>query len=448
MRKIETDVLILGGGWSGLAAADLLKRQGVGVAVVEKENFLGGLARTETFNGFCFDIGGHRLSFRNVDNAAYFQSFFDGRELLDIPRVSKIFFDGTYFDYPLTPASVVIINKRHFWRIVADLLFARRKAVSGNFEEWVIGHYGETLYRIFFKEYTEKVWGVPCDKLSSLWACNRVGGGGALRLLKNLLMNEGGTVEGVSHFKYPRHGMAALIDALTARFEPGADLFRGADIQGFTVDGSRLKSVVFQDQGQPLEISFKKVISTIPLAELLRVLPDFEKKDIFVHQRPVRYRSLVLVSVVVKKEHVARWHWCYFPSKNTIFSRLHEPKFWSSDMSPSSDRTLVCAEIFCDYNDACWQTEDRVLFERVVSGLKSENLVSQDDIPGEYCVRRIQYAYPLHYCGFEKDLDSLKKSLACFSNLSLAGRSGAHAYYDMEECLNHVRSVIQDAGGV
>lgn len=437
INKIETDILILGAGWSGLLAADLLSKKCQNMVILENEPKIGGLAKTFDFKGFKFDIGGHRLCFRDPKNINYIKSIIPENDLLRLKTKAKILFKGKYVNYPVSMRSLFEIDKRIMIKIFFDMFKNKSKSVEGDFESWVISNYGKTLHGLYFKDYTEKVWGRPCDGLSSHWADKRIGRSGLFRFIKRVFLRDG-IKENIELFYYPKLGMEALISGLERKIRGVAKIYTGTQLKRFYSNADRLDSLVFIANGQEHEITFKNVVSTIPIQELTAVLPDNSKEIMSGLEGGLTYRSLILVGVIVTRDLVTDWHWCYFPDKEIIFSRIHEPKYWSKRLGRES-QSLLCLEIFCDYGDTLWSIDDSELTKRVGASLQKTGIVENRDLTGEMMIKRLRYAYPLHYKKFEVDLNQVMETPKSFKNLHLMGRNGTYSYFDMEECIEDVK---------
>jgi protoporphyrinogen oxidase len=256
-----------------------------------------------------------------------------------------------------------------------------------------------------------------------------------------LLSRGEGTDAASRHFLYPRRGIGELATAIEHRLAGRCLIGCGARSFRFERKGRRLTSLTYTGDGQPRRVLFKKVLSTIPLQELFSCLPG----DVVlpaVDARTIGYRSLIVAALVVDKPRVSAWHWCYFPQKDILFSRLHEPKAWSQDMVSQKGKTLLCAEIFCDHNDFTWHRDDGQIAFHVKEGLLKSGLLQATDVVSDFRVERVAYAYPLHLCGAEGALASLRDFFNFFDNLRLAGRSGTHSYFNMEVCLDNVRESL------
>jgi len=443
MEKIETDILIIGGGWSGLAAADFLSQEKRNIVILEKESEIGGLARTFDLGGFKFDYGGHGVFFKKDENLNYIKSIINNNSLLVLKRNIKILFNNGYIDYPPNLSSIFRIDKKYIFEIFFDMLRLDRNCEQRNFEEWAKANYGECLYRTYFKDYTEKVWGKQCSELSSDWADKRIGSNNLFKLVKAMLSGNGYCKDNRPLFYYRKNGIFSLLNLLRQRIKnKNCQVYKNVQLKQISANNEKLVSLSFILDGRQYEISFKHIISSIPIVELMKIFPYDMASSFHEALQEIKYRNLIIVSCIINRELLTNWYWCYFPSKEVLFSRIHEPKFWSKDMAPD-DNTLLCMEILCNYDDLYWNMEDEEIIKQVRSALKYTGLLNAKDAILDACVKRIKYAYPLHYNGFEKPLNQVKSFLSFFKNLYLTGRSGTHSYLDMEECLDDIRKKIK-----
>lgn len=442
MEKIQADILILGAGWSGLVAADILSRSNKKIVILEKGPDIGGLARTIDFKGFKFDLGGHRLYFKEKENIDYLKGILGEDGLVRLKRNSKIFFDNKYIDYPASLSSIFHIDKKYIINILFDMFRPRARTKQDNFQEWVMANYGECLYQIYFKDYTEKVWGERCVDLSSDWADKRIGNNNLFSLFRNIFISGYKVKDAAPSFVYPKKGLGYLVDSLEKRIS-NCRIYKNVRLGEISCEDGRLDSVSFVSGNEVFDLSFKEIISTIPIKELIAILPGVAEDIKQKASKEVKYRSLILAGLVIRQRLVTDWHWCYFPSRDIIFSRIHEPKFWVKGMAPE-EGTLICMEIFCNYGDSTWNTGESEIIKKITDGLFRTGLLKDKNIIADARIEKIEYAYPLHFNGFEKPLAEVKDFLRSFKNLNLLGRSGTHSYFDMEECFGNVRDAINN----
>lgn len=439
MEKLKTDILILGGGLSGLLTAEMLYRRKKDITILEKETQIGGLARTFNFNGFKFDIGGHKLCIKDSRNRVYFKDIIKDNELMVLRRKSKTFFNNRYIDYPVTLSSIFALKKKDIFNIFLDMLNLRNNFITDNFEDWIITNYGKCLYKIYFKDYTEKVWGLPCDKLSSIWADKRIGSNNIFKLLRNIIMCHSNVKDSERFFYYPRDGTEVIVKSLEQRLKDKCKIYTNVQLIEFLNGNDKLCSLSFLCNGQKFEVCFKKAISTIPIKELIKIIPHVPQEIIQTTNNGIRYRNVIIVCFVINRKLISNWHWCYFPSKDIVFSRIYEPKFWSRNLA-CEDKTMLSMEIFCDNNDFYWRMKEDDLIAKAKESLRYSRLINSNDMILDACVKKINYAYPLKYYGYERPLNKVKNFLNSFRNLFLIGRNGTHSYFDMEECFDDVRN--------
>jgi protoporphyrinogen oxidase len=447
VKTIKSDFVILGAGWSGLLAAFFLSRNtNKKVIILEKDTEAGGLARTLENQNFKFDIGGHALFFKEKENICFLRNLVGESSLVLKTSNAKIFLENKYLDYPPTLNSIINMDRRYMLNIIMDMFKLRKSKNNSSFEDWVKSHYGETLYSIIFADYTKKVWGVDCKDLSSSWSHKRIGDNNIFKLFFNFVIKHGVPKECLRYFYYPQEGIGTLVDSLASRLNDNCKLFKGVKIEQFSETNGRISDIKFVCNGQCININFSNAISTIPLSDLISMVPnvpaDIAKESI----NDIRYRSLILIGLSFKRKLISNWYWCYFPSKKIEFSRLHEPKLWSSCLAPE-DETFLCSEIFCDYNDIYWKMSDSEITKRVYASLLTSSLIKNGEGFTSSCVHRIRHAYPLCYLGYEGPLRRVKDFLGNYDNLHLVGRNGSHSYADMEECLNDIKDRVSKLMG-
>lgn len=438
--KRGKDAVVLGAGLTGLTAGRVLATAGLGVTVLEKAPSVGGLARTIVRGPFRFDLGGHRFFTRDPKVDGLVRSVL-GEECLTVPRSSQIHLRNRYIDYPLKPLNALSgLGAGTALRIVLDhaaervkARFGSRKAVS--LEDWVVRNFGRTLFDIYFKEYSEKVWGIGCDSISMDWMAQRIQGLSLGAALRNAFFRRSG--EGIrtltDKFLYPPHGIGTLSDRLKEDIGRDNEVLCNVQVSRVCHESFRVKSVVVREGPKTFEIEGRFFISTVPLTELVRMLDPRPPAEILGAAARLRYRDLVVVAVMLNRERVTDQSWLYFPARAIPFGRIHEPTNWSARMAPEG-KTLLVAEQFCFRDDETWKASDEELAGRTIESLHGLGLISRRDVV-DSAVLRVPKAYPLFEVGYAENCRTIRDHMRRFRNLLPAGRGGNFSYYNMDHAM-------------
>lgn len=442
----QSETLVFGGGLAGLSAGYHLTRAGGRVQVFEADPYVGGLSKTIVSDGFRYDIGGHRFHTRDATIEATVRELL-GDELVRVARSSKIYMRGRFFDYPLKPANALFgLGPLTIARALADYALERAKrAVGGpsrcvSLEDWVVGNFGRTLYDVYFREYSEKVWGLDCDRISQAWVAKRIEGLSLGKAVKNAFFKFSGReiVTLLDSFLYPSLGIGRLADKLHEAIGPDA-VHTSSRVQRLDHKEGRITSAAIA--GRTYEAA--QYVSTIPLDTLVRILSPAPPKAVLEAACALGYRDLVIAAVKVARCSVTDQAWIYIPERKYPFGRLHEPKNWSSKMCPP-DKTVMVVEYFCTSGDGIWNSSDEALSELTVRHLAELGFMSARECIG-VDIHRIPRAYPLFEVGYEGHCQVLYDYLGKFENLHLAGRSGMFQYQNMDHALASGREAATEA---
>ncbi|GAB4483486.1 MAG: NAD(P)/FAD-dependent oxidoreductase [Thermodesulfovibrionales bacterium] len=432
--------MVLGGGLAGLAAGCTLARAGAPVTVVERDSVVGGLSRTVQHDGYRFDLGGHRF-FSTDETIDQFVSDLMAGELVRVERSSKILLRDCYFDYPLKPANALFgLGVGTSIRILADYgaekvrgLASRGDSVS--LEDWVVRNFGRTMFDIYFKVYSEKVWGIPCDRISAEWVDRRISGLSLATTIRNALFRMGGrklpTL--VDEFLYPRLGIGRIADRLQEEVCRTGEVLLGTCVKSIRHDNRNIETVTVETDGRTRVLGAEQFIASIPLTHLVRMLSPEPPAAVRAAASLLRYRDLVVVAVMVDRHRVTDQTWIYIPEERIPFGRIHEPTNWSPDMAPSG-KTLVVAEYFSFQDDAVWRKADDELIGLTAENLQRLGFLKKSEVLGGSVVR-VPKAYPLFEVGYREKCNEIYAWLAKFCNLHLTGRTGMFRYYNMDHAL-------------
>ena len=435
-----TDVLVLGAGLAGLSAAHTLTSSQYDVITVEKNNHIGGLARTVQHGKFRFDLGGHRFLTNDKKVDTYVKNLLAG-DYLTVSRSSKILLKNKYFDYPLRPVNSVFgfgIFKsiRILLEYSIEKLKSRfRKREQKSLDEWVTSRFGKTMYQLYFREYSEKVWGIECNRIDKEWIAQRIQGLSLGDAVKAAILKR----RNIDHttltdtFIYPHLGIGTIADRLAQGVVKKNEIQTSASLVRLNHENGRIKNAVVQRNGHCKIITAQEYISSIPLTAVVNALTPAAPQYVLDAARRLSFRDLVTVTLMISKDRVTDQTWIYFPGKAVPFGRIHEPTNWSVSMAPPGNTSLV-AEYFCFKNDTLWKKSDQQLVEQTIDGLVGLNIVSQEDVVDSKVIR-IPNAYPLFEVGYMEQCETIMKYLDRFENLSLTGRSGMFRYFNMDHTI-------------
>lgn len=443
--------LVFGGGLAGLSAGYHIAHSGAKTALFEADSVLGGLSRTITSGPFRYDIGGHRFHTRDESIEALVRDIM-GDELERVARSSKILMRERFFDYPLKPANAVMgLGPAMILRALSDYGWQRIRNIAGcagdcvSLEDWVVQNFGRTMYSIYFREYSEKVWGIDCSRISQAWVAKRIEGLSLWKAVKNAFFKFSGrdipTL--TDSFLYPRLGIGRLSERFGEEIAKDNRVHTSSRLARLTHDGSRITGAGILNCKKSYEFEGSQYISTIPMDTLVKIMDPAPPDEVMRAAGALRYRDLVIAAVKLNRPMVTDQAWIYIPEKKFPFGRLHEPKNWSSGMAPE-DKTLVVVEFFCSAGDDVWSMGDEELSGLTVSHLEALGFLRADECIG-VDIHRIHRAYPLFEVGYEGHCNTIYDYLEGFTNLHIAGRSGMFQYQNMDHAISSGRDAALKA---
>lgn len=431
--------IVMGAGPAGLCSAYVLSKAGAPVTVVESAPFVGGLARTihrdTEYGEFKFDIGGHRWFTKNDDLNDLFKEVV-ADELLWVNRTSRIFFDGKWADYPLKfKSALTSVGPVTAVRAVADYGVSTLKRTIGDppmetMEDRYIDQYGKTLYGLFFKNYSEKVWGVGCDKLSGDWVAQRTKGMSLMTAIKDAVIpSKGNVVSLIDEFMYPRNGFGRfserMADAIKAT---GNEILLKHPVRRIVREGNHIKGIEVQtEQGVEL-LEADNFISSIPMTVLCKIMDPPAPDDVLKAADSLTFRDIITVNLMFRKKQISPDTWVYVHDKNILFGRFHEPKNWSPAMVPGEEYTSLVVEYFVNKGDNIWNMSDEQLVNLTVKYfIEDLKFVKPDEVIGGFTLRATK-AYPVYDMGYEEPLRKMKTFINSLENLQFIGRGGSFRY--------------------
>jgi protoporphyrinogen oxidase len=445
---MQTSVIIIGAGPAGLTAAYLLAKENIPVVVLEADpQYVGGIARTVVYKDYCFDIGGHRF-FSKAKEIEDFWTEILPDDMLDRPRSSRIFYKQKFFSYPLNASEVLLkLGVIESALCFLSYLKARITPVKNprTFRQWVTNHFGKRLFSIFFKTYTEKVWGMSCDEISADWAAQRIKGLSLWSAMVNAIMprrkpknNKSVIKTLIDTFRYPRKGPGMLWEACAAKIQAlGGAVLMNSRVTNCTYDVlDKQWYVEYQDaQGRSKKISGTHVISSAPMQELVRdYLPNVSPL-VTAAANKLKYRDFLIVVLILKEKNQFSDNWIYIHDPAVDVARIQNFKSWSPEMVPDQATCCYGMEYFCFENDGIWASKDTDLIAKAIKELIHVGLASADDIL-DGCVVRQPKAYPVYDDEYKDNVAVIRQALAEeYPTLSLVGRNGMHKYNNQDHAM-------------
>ncbi|OYX91494.1 MAG: FAD-dependent oxidoreductase, partial [Novosphingobium sp. 35-62-5] len=405
-RKV--DVAIIGAGPAGLTAGYLLTKRGFSVAIIEKDQtYVGGISRTVEHEGYRFDIGGHRFFSKSQQVVDLWNEILPD-DFIQRPRMSRIYYEGKFYSYPLR-AFEALWNLGLVRSTLCMASFAKAKAFPNrtvkSFEDWTINQFGSKLYSIFFKTYTEKVWGMPCDEMSADWAAQRIKGlslwGAVTDGLKRSLglnkrPNDGmQTKTLLETFRYPRLGPGMMWDAARDKIlaTGKGEVLMGHSFKQLAADGQGGWRLSATGPEGDLMIEAGHAISSAPMRELgarLHPLPATSLEG-----SRLRYRDFLTVALKIRSEELFPDNWIYIHDSKVKVGRIQNFRSWSPEMVPDESVACVGLEYFCFEGDDLWDSTDDDLIALATKEMAILGLVSPDKVIGGVVVRQ-EKAYPVY----------------------------------------------------
>jgi protoporphyrinogen oxidase len=438
VKNNDKHVVIAGAGPSGLAAAYQLCQFGVSVEVFEKDELVGGIARTAQHEGYRFDMGGHRFFTKVAEVNALWREVL-GAQFLRRPRLSRIYYDGKYFQYPLKP-----------WNALSGLGFyqavrigfsylkwqARPHTKEETFEHWVTNRFGRRLFLIFFRAYTEKVWGIPCSELKAEWAAQRIKDLSLRSAVISMLFQPRKTITSlIEQFDYPRLGPGMMWEAVTDRVRQfGGSVTLEAPVVRFEREDMRVTAAVILKNGKERRVEGSDFISSMPITQLVSVMDPPPPPEVLEAASKLTYRSFLTVCLIVDDPDLFPDNWIYVHDPAVLVGRIQNYKNWSADMVPDPSKSGIGMEYFCDEGDELWCTDDAELIEMATREFKAIGLVDSPKII-DGVVYRVPKAYPVYDTDYAEYLTTLKDFVTKLENLQTIGRNGLHRYDNQDHAM-------------
>jgi protoporphyrinogen oxidase len=434
----ETGIALLGAGPAGLTAAHVLASRGERGAVFEADGAVGGIAKTVEFDGYRFDLGGHRFYTKLGPVQRLWEETL-GDDFLVRSRMSRIFYRGRLFNYPLRAQDVFRgLGVVESARCALSYVHWRRRLrhhKPASFEEWVTLHFGRRLYDAFFRSYTEKVWGIPGSEIKAEWAAQRIQDFSLSAAVLGILgIRRGHTPTQIEEFHYPRLGPGQMWEELTRSVsERGVPVHLNQRCVAVRHAAGRAHAITLRSDSEEREIAVDGVVSSIPLSDLILSLDPPAPEDVRGAARRLRYRSMCLVAVMTDQEEPFPDNWIYIHDPRVSAGRVQNFGAWSPDLVRPGT-TCLGVEYFCFEDDEIWGMDDERAVELAIGDLSKLGLVDPARVTNGVKVR-VPRAYPMYDGAYREAVAVIRGYLDHFENLVTCGRNGLHRYNNQDHSM-------------
>ena len=437
-------VVIIGAGPAGLTAAYELGKNGLSSILLEANKQVGGISQTVNYRDYRFDIGGHRF-FSKVPMVNELWQEILGDNFLLRPRISRIHYNNQFFDYPLK-ATNALAGLGLVEALLVGFSYAKTKMFPNpkeeNFEQWVINRFGTRLYQIFFKTYTEKVWGIPCTEISADWAAQRIKNLSLKEAVRNALFDGRNRKNGkivtslIEEFYYPRFGPGMMwerCEELVAGF--GSQTLKGVRVERIRHRHGRVECVSGRtSSGEHIDFEGSHFVSTMPLRELIEAMDPQPPEKVVQAAHGLRYRDYLTVVLMVNRESVFPDNWIYIHSPEVKMGRIQNYKNWSPYMVPDPSRTSLGLEYFLWGKDEEWIWSNDRLIERGVRECEQIGLINPREVE-DGTVVRMEKAYPVYDLQYQDYVKTVREYLETLTNFQTIGRNGLHRYNNQDHSM-------------
>lgn len=452
--NLKQKVLILGAGPAGLACAYGLKEKGYKITILEKDKQVGGFAQTLEFKEgdilFKTDIGPHRFHTKNKKILDLTRDLLKD-DLITVLRQTRQYIRGKLYNYPINAWQVL----RHigivksfkiifsYLRSLINYKILKRPIIS--FYDYILANFGQELGNFNMLNYSEKIWGLSCQKLHPNWAQQRIKGLNFLSAAKNALLKTNGVKTLIESFYYPREGTGQLYKKMAEKIiESGGKIYLQSQPLKIYHDNHKINKIEVANQGQKQEFEPDYLFTSIPIDQLVSLLDPQPPQEIFQAINNLQWRDQLYLFIIIDKDKVGDDQWLYFPDSEIRFARISEMKNFSSQMSPPTQTSLLI-EFFTNQNDDLWQMPAEKIFDYTVEQLSKLKFLDKSEVVNYHLFRKNK-AYPIYTLDYPANLAIINKYLSRFNNLNCIGRPGCFQYTNQDESINMGLEASQKLG--
>jgi protoporphyrinogen oxidase len=449
----DEPVVIAGAGPGGLTAAYQLTKRGEHPVVLEADGVVGGISRTVMRDGWRFDLGGHRFFTKVPEVEKLWHEILPEGDFLLRPRMSRIFYKGKYYDYPLKALNAlrnlgllesVLCGLSYVWARI------RPPKNEDNYENWLVARFGWRLYRTFFKTYTERVWGVEVSQMPADWAAQRIKNLDLRKAVVNAILpkrNQTEITTLIEEFQYPKFGPGMMWEVCAEKVQAGGGtLHLNAPVRQIKVADGRARSVVYAHDGTETEVAASHVISTMPMRELVHTISPTPPAEVLTAADDLHYRDYLTVALVVPASRSFPDNWIYIHAPEVNVGRIQNYGSWSPYLVKDG-HTCLGLEYFVFEGDEMWSMADDDLIALATKELGELGLVEPGDVEAGYVVR-VPKAYPYYDFSYKANVDTIRRYLEAEApNVHPVGRNGMHKYNNQDHSMYTAMLTVENIFG-
>lgn len=442
-------VVIIGAGPAGLTAASELVDRGVPVVILEKTARVGGIARTDEYKGYRFDIGGHRF-FTRVPWVMEFWKKIMGDDFLRRPRQSHIYYRREFYTYPIKPLEALRkFGIKESAIVIASYARAqiKKRPAEETFEDYIVNHFGERLFHHFFKSYTEKVWGIPTSQIRAEWAAQRIKGMTIWGMLRSALIPRSNKFTSlIEQFYYPRLGPGQLWEKLREKLLASGlvtILYNTTPTQIDHDGAGTVTAVRARGEKSSHTIACRAIISSMPLAELMQLFSPALADETRAAAARLHYRDFLTVALIINRADMFPDNWIYIHDPDVRVGRIQNFKNWSPELVPDQTKTCLGLEYFLFDTDKMWSMPDHELVNMAKQELVRIGLTKHKEVI-DGCVVRMPKAYPTYDPDYEAAMPVIRTALATFKNVYPVGRNGMHKYNNQDHAMMTAKLSVEN----
>ncbi len=442
-------VIIIGAGPAGLTAAYESTQQGIRPIILEKTDKVGGLAHTESYKGYYFDIGGHRF-FTKIGKIHQLWQEMLSEDFLKVPRKSSIYYQNHFFSYP--PNFFDVLSNLGIIEcilIIASYLRSQLKPHPHveTFEQWVTNNFGYRFYKTFFQAYAEKVWGIPCHMISADWAVQRIKGVSLISVISKALWGRNKSKSMIDEFYYPWKGVGMMWERFKEVIEMrGGEIKFSSEVMGLKHEKGHITHVTFIRDEEKVTTPVRYIISSIPVNRLVSLLDPNIPDSVLRAASRLSYRTHITVGLIINKESLFRDQWIYVHNHDVKVARIQNFKNWSEDMVPDYRKSSVGMEYYSSKGDEIWSMSDTELIDLASRELTVMNLAGIEDIMDGFVIRQCD-VYLVYDCDYKNNVEVIRQYLKGIDNLQTIGRNGLYRYNNMDHSMHTGMLAVQNMLG-